>query len=110
MFLTSVYFPLSHRFPLHPQRQRLIRARVGPEEGGASGEEGSGASVPWERDNRMVAEGDRQTLEGERERGKEMGEETGRGTQPKEEEEEEEDQEEGQDENAPFKPFNIPGE
>ncbi|XP_029020843.1 sodium/potassium/calcium exchanger 3-like isoform X2 [Betta splendens] len=103
---------------LHPhqltfsERQRLIRARVGPEEGGASGEEGSGAGVPWERENRTVAEGDRQTLEGGRERGKEVREDTdtGRGAQPKEEEEEEEeDRQEGQDENAPFKPFVIPG-
>lgn len=58
----------------------------------------------------MVAEGDRQTLEGERERAKEMGEETGGVAQPKEEEEEEEEQEEGQEENAPFKPFVMPGE
>lgn len=68
------------------------------------------ASGPWERENRTVTEGDRQTPEGERERSKEMGEETGGGAQPKEEEEEEEDQEEGQEENAPFKPFILPGE
>lgn len=92
---------------LHPQRQRLIRARVCPEEGGASGEEGLGAGGPWERENGTVAEGDRQILEGERERGKETGGETGGGAQP--EEEEEEEQEEGQEANAAFKPFILPG-
>uniref|UniRef100_A0A3B4UV78 Solute carrier family 24 member 6a n=1 Tax=Seriola dumerili TaxID=41447 RepID=A0A3B4UV78_SERDU len=90
------------------ERQRLIRARVGPEEGGASGEEGLGASGSWGRENGTVAEGDRQMLEGETERGKEMGGETGGGAQPKEEEEEEEEQEEGE-ENTPFKPFILPG-
>lgn len=64
-----------------------------------------GASGPWERENRTVTEGDRQRLEGERERSKER-----EGAPPKEEEEEEEDQEEGQKENAPFKPFTVPGE
>ncbi|XP_026213739.1 sodium/potassium/calcium exchanger 3 isoform X2 [Anabas testudineus] len=94
---------------LHPhqlsfsERQRLIRSRVGPEEGATSGEEGVGASGPWERENRTVTEGDRQRLEGERERSKER-----EGAPPKEEEEEEEDQEEGQKENAPFKPFTVP--
>ncbi|XP_026186120.1 sodium/potassium/calcium exchanger 3 [Mastacembelus armatus] len=96
---------------LHPhqlsfsERQRLIRARVGPEEGGASGEDGLGASGPWERENGLVAEGDRQSLERERDSGKEIGRETGEGTQPDEEEEEQEDREE---ENAPFKPFVLP--
>ncbi|XP_026213738.1 sodium/potassium/calcium exchanger 3 isoform X1 [Anabas testudineus] len=85
------------------ERQRLIRSRVGPEEGATSGEEGVGASGPWERENRTVTEGDRQRLEGERERSKER-----EGAPPKEEEEEEEDQEEGQKENAPFKPFTVP--
>ncbi|XP_023263151.1 sodium/potassium/calcium exchanger 3-like isoform X2 [Seriola lalandi dorsalis] len=89
------------------ERQRLIRARVGPEEGGASGEEGLGASGSWGRENGTVAEGDRQMLEGETERGKEMGGETGGGAQPKEDEEEEEEQEEGE-ENTPFKPFILP--
>ncbi|XP_051275490.1 sodium/potassium/calcium exchanger 3 isoform X2 [Dicentrarchus labrax] len=100
---------------LHPhqlsfsERQRLIRARVGPEEGGASGEEGVGTNGPWGgRENGTVAEGDTQPLEGERERGKETGGETGGGAQPKEEEEEEEEQEEGEDENVPFKPFVLP--
>ncbi|XP_044061143.1 sodium/potassium/calcium exchanger 3-like isoform X7 [Siniperca chuatsi] len=90
------------------ERQRLIRARVGPEEGGASGEESLGANGPWGRENGTVAEGDMQPLDGERERGKETGGETGGGTQPKEEEEDEEEQEEGEEENAPFKPFVLP--
>ncbi|GLD72367.1 sodium/potassium/calcium exchanger 3-like isoform X1 [Lates japonicus] len=95
---------------LRTLRQRLIRARVGPEEGGAaSGEEGLGASGPWGRENGAVAaEGDRQMLEGDRERGKETVGETGGGAQSKEEEEEEEEQEEGEEENAPFKPFILP--
>ncbi|XP_071313506.1 sodium/potassium/calcium exchanger 3 isoform X2 [Trachinotus anak] len=89
------------------ERQRLIRARVGPEEGGASGEEGLVASGSWGRENGTMGEGDRQMQEGEREMGKEMGGETGGGAQPKEEEEEEEEQEE-EEENAPFKPFILP--
>ncbi|KAF3693968.1 Sodium/potassium/calcium exchanger 3 [Channa argus] len=89
-------------------RQMLIRARVGPEEGGASGEEGLGASGPWERENGTVAEGERQMLAGERERDKEVGGQTDGGAQPKEEEEEEDGQEEAQEENAPFKPFVLP--
>ncbi|KAK2849039.1 hypothetical protein Q5P01_008873 [Channa striata] len=99
---------------LHPhqlsfsERQRLIRARVGPEEGGASGEEGLGASGPWERENGTVAEGERQTLEEDRERDKESGGQTGSGAQPKEEEEEEDEQEEAQEETGPFKPFVLP--
>ncbi|XP_067374832.1 sodium/potassium/calcium exchanger 3 isoform X1 [Channa argus] len=99
---------------LHPhqlsfsERQMLIRARVGPEEGGASGEEGLGASGPWERENGTVAEGERQMLAGERERDKEVGGQTDGGAQPKEEEEEEDGQEEAQEENAPFKPFVLP--
>ncbi|KAG7230400.1 hypothetical protein INR49_024506 [Caranx melampygus] len=48
-------------------RQRLIRARVGPEDGGATGEEGLGATGAWGRENGTVADGDRQMLEGERE-------------------------------------------
>ncbi|XP_034739104.1 sodium/potassium/calcium exchanger 3-like [Etheostoma cragini] len=99
---------------LHPhqlsfsERQRLIRARGGPEEGGASGEEGLGANGSWGTENGTVAEGDKQPLEGERERGKETGGETGGVAHPKEEEEEEEEQEEGEDENIPFKPFTLP--
>ncbi|XP_020500996.1 sodium/potassium/calcium exchanger 3 isoform X2 [Labrus bergylta] len=84
------------------ERQRLIRAREGSEEGGASGDEGVGA-------NGTVAEGDKPLPEGERERGKEAVGETDGGAQPKDEEdEEEEEQEEGVDENAPFKPFVLP--
>ncbi|XP_030252278.1 sodium/potassium/calcium exchanger 3 isoform X2 [Sparus aurata] len=90
------------------ERQRLIRARVGPEEGAASGEESLGANGAWGRENGVVAEGETQPLEGERERGKETGEETGEGAQPKEEEEEEDDQEEGEEESSPFKPFVLP--
>ncbi|XP_070818916.1 sodium/potassium/calcium exchanger 3 isoform X1 [Chaetodon trifascialis] len=90
------------------ERQRLIRARVGPEEGGASGEESLGANGPWGRENGTVAEGDMQPIEEERERSKETGEETGGEAQPKEEEEEEEEQEEGEEENIPFKPFILP--
>ncbi|XP_030595025.1 sodium/potassium/calcium exchanger 3 isoform X2 [Archocentrus centrarchus] len=90
------------------ERQRLIRARVGPEEGAASGEEGSGASGPWGRENGTVAEGERQPPEGERERSKETVGETCGGGQPKEEEEEEEEQEDQDEENVPFKPFILP--
>ncbi|XP_031159293.1 sodium/potassium/calcium exchanger 3 isoform X2 [Sander lucioperca] len=99
---------------LHPhqlsfsERQRLIRARGGPEEGGASGEEGLGPNGSWGRENGTVAEGDKQPLEGERERGKETGGETGGVAHPKEEEEEDEEQEEGEEENTPFKPFVLP--
>ncbi|XP_074504774.1 sodium/potassium/calcium exchanger 3-like [Sebastes fasciatus] len=99
---------------LHPhqlsfsERQRLIRARGGLEEGGASGEEGLGANGPWGRENGTAAEGDRQPLDGERETGKETGRETGGGAQLKEEEEEEEEQEEGEEEDTPFKPFVLP--
>ncbi|XP_029368390.1 sodium/potassium/calcium exchanger 3-like [Echeneis naucrates] len=89
------------------KRQRLIRARVSPEEGGASGEEGLAASGSWGRENGSVAEGDRQVLQVERERAKGLGEETSGVAQPKEEEEEEEEQEEGE-ENTPFKPFVLP--
>ncbi|XP_047441952.1 sodium/potassium/calcium exchanger 3-like isoform X2 [Mugil cephalus] len=101
---------------LHPhqltfsERQRLIRARVGPEEGGVSGEEAAGASGSWGRENGTVAEGDRQQLEGESDGGKETGQEK-EAAQPKEEEEEDEDeeeQEEGEEGNAAFKPFVFP--
>ena len=57
-----------------------------------------------------MAEGGSQPLEGERELGKETERERGGGGQPKEEEEEEEEPEEGEEENAPFKPFAVPGE
>ncbi|XP_042349285.1 sodium/potassium/calcium exchanger 3-like [Plectropomus leopardus] len=86
------------------ERQRLIRARGGAEEGGATGEEGLGANGAWGRENGTMAEGDRQPLEGER--CKETRGEAG--GQPKEEEEEEEEQEDGEEENTPFKPFVLP--
>ncbi|XP_029967788.1 sodium/potassium/calcium exchanger 3-like [Salarias fasciatus] len=91
------------------ERQRLIRSRVGPEEGGAAGEEGSGAAGSWGREKGAAAEGDRPPPAGERERGKEAGGDAGGGGggQPKEEEEEEE-QEEEEEESSPFKPFVIP--
>lgn len=69
-----------------------------------------GANGSWGRENGTVAEGDKQPLEGERERGKETGGETGGVVHPKEEEEEEEEQEEGEEENIPFKPFTLPRE
>ncbi|XP_074529366.1 sodium/potassium/calcium exchanger 3-like isoform X2 [Halichoeres trimaculatus] len=82
------------------ERQRLIRARGGSEEGGASGDEGVGA-------NGTVVEGNKQPPEVERDK-ETMGETDG-GAQPKdEEEEEEEEQEEGDEENALFKPFDLP--
>ncbi|XP_035017130.1 sodium/potassium/calcium exchanger 3 isoform X2 [Hippoglossus stenolepis] len=90
------------------ERQRLIRARVGPEEGAASGEEGLGASGPRGRENGSVAEEDRQTLEGETETGKEVAGGTSGGAPSKEEEEEEDEQEEREEENTPFKPFIVP--
>ncbi|CAB1455060.1 unnamed protein product [Pleuronectes platessa] len=90
------------------ERQRLIRARVGPEEGAASGEEVLGASGPRGRENGSVAEEDRQTLEGEREMGKEVAGGTSGGAPSKEEEEEEDEQEEQEEENTPFKPFIVP--
>lgn len=112
LLFSSFFFILLFLFLTSPppQRQRLIRARVGPEEAGASGEEGLGANGAWGRENGTVAEGDTQPLDGERESGKEMGVDTGGGAQPKEEEEEEEEQEEGEEEDAPFKPFVLPGE
>lgn len=115
LFTFSPPFPVSPLltspllFISYPQRQRLIRARVSPEEGGASGEDGSGASGQWGRENGALAEGDGLPLEGGREMRKEMGGETGVVAQHKEEEEEEE-QEEGAEENAPFNPFVLPGE
>ncbi|KAM9377747.1 LOW QUALITY PROTEIN: sodium/potassium/calcium exchanger 3 [Pholidichthys leucotaenia] len=87
------------------ERQRLIRAQVSPEEGGASEEEGTVGSVPFGRENGTAAEGDRQVMVGERDAGKEAG----GGTQPKEEEEEEEEEQEDREEdNTPFKPFILP--
>ncbi|XP_008418620.1 sodium/potassium/calcium exchanger 3-like isoform X1 [Poecilia reticulata] len=83
------------------ERQRLIRARVSPEEGACPGEEGSGPGGNWGRENGAAAEG-------EMERGKESGGEAGGGAQLKENEEEEEDEEEGEEENSPFKPFILP--
>lgn len=91
---------LSHNTsPSFPQRQRLIRAQAGPEEGAVSGEEGTS----WGRENGTGAEGDGQHLEGER--GKETeGEQSG---QQKEEEDDEGVVHE--EEEAPFKPFVVPG-
>ncbi|XP_011478326.1 sodium/potassium/calcium exchanger 3 isoform X2 [Oryzias latipes] len=80
------------------ERQRLIRAQAGPEEGAVSGEEGTS----WGRENGTGAEGDGQHLEGER--GKETeGEQSG---QQKEEEDDEGVVHE--EEEAPFKPFVVP--
>ncbi|KAM4621822.1 sodium/potassium/calcium exchanger 3-like [Polymixia lowei] len=90
------------------ERQRLIRAR-GLEEGGGLGEEGAGVGGPWGMENGATAEGDRPSLEGERERDKEVGGETRGGAQLKEEEEQEEEQEEEEEENIPFRPFVLPG-
>lgn len=83
---------------------------MSPEEGATAGEEGLGASGTWGRENGMGAEGDRQPMEGERERIKETGAEKAVVAKPKDEEEEEEEQEEGEEENIPFKPFVLPGE
>lgn len=72
-----------------------------------------GANGLLGREKGTLAEGDVQPLEGDGERGKEMGGETGGGAQLKEEEEEEEEEQEegeGEVENAPFKPFVLPGE
>ncbi|XP_056295466.1 sodium/potassium/calcium exchanger 3-like [Pseudoliparis swirei] len=93
---------------LHPhqlsfsERQRLIRSQGGPEEEGASGEEGLGANGLWGRESGTASEGDTPPLEEEKERGKETGGETGGAAQPKEEEEGEEE------EDTPFKPFILP--
>lgn len=84
-------------FVCRPQRQRLIWARVSPEEAGAAGEESSGA-------DRTMAEGDLQPQE--EERGREVAGVKGRGAQHKGEVEDEE----GEDPDAPFKPFVLPGE
>ncbi|XP_061691605.1 sodium/potassium/calcium exchanger 3-like isoform X2 [Syngnathoides biaculeatus] len=98
---------------LHPhqltfsERQRLIRAQVGAKEGGASGDDGCGASRLWEKENGSAAEADCQPLDVGREAGKEAGNDVGSATQAKEEEEEDE-QEGEEEENAPFKPFIVP--
>lgn len=89
------------------QRQRLIRARLSPEEGGAAGEESSGG-------DRTMGEGGMQQKE-EEERGKGAAGVRGGGAQQKEEVENEEGEEEGEEEEeeeeeAPFKPFVMPGE
>lgn len=97
-------------FNLCPQRQRLIRARVSPEEGAASGEEGSGANRLCGRENGSLAQGDKQMVDGETERSKESFEGASGGAPSKEEEEDEEEQEEGEGESTPFKPFILPGE
>lgn len=59
--------------------------------------------------NGRMGEGEVQPLEGERERTKVTLGEAG-GAEHKEEEEEDEEHEDGEDENAPFKPFILPGE
>ncbi|XP_024918828.1 sodium/potassium/calcium exchanger 3-like isoform X2 [Cynoglossus semilaevis] len=90
------------------ERQRLIRARVSPEEGAASGEEGSGANRLCGRENGSLAQGDKQMVDGETERSKESFEGASGGAPSKEEEEDEEEQEEGEGESTPFKPFILP--
>ncbi|XP_034037508.1 sodium/potassium/calcium exchanger 3-like [Thalassophryne amazonica] len=88
------------------ERQRLIHARSGPEEGGATRDGGLGVSRPWGRENGVVTEVDRQPVEGEKEGRKETaGGDRRRSTT---EEEEEEEQEDGEEENGPFKPFVMP--
>ncbi|TNM99212.1 hypothetical protein fugu_013776 [Takifugu bimaculatus] len=87
------------------ERQRLIRARLSPEEGGAAGEEGSGG-------DRTMGEGGMQQKE-EEERGKGAAGVRGGGAQQKEEVENEDGEEEGEEEEeeeeeAPFKPFVMP--
>lgn len=94
---------------LHPQqlsfseRQRLIRARVGREEGGAASEEG--VSGQWGRENGTVSEGGRQTLESER--SKEVSGEPQETAQFKEEDDEE--QEEEDEQHSALNPFFFPG-
>lgn len=83
-------------FFFRPQRQRLIRARVSPEEGGGAAEESSGA-------DRTTGEGDLQPQE--EERGREAAGGRAGGAQHKGEVEDED----GEDEDAPFKPFVLPG-
>ncbi|XP_075902483.1 sodium/potassium/calcium exchanger 3-like [Nelusetta ayraudi] len=105
----------------HPQplsfseRQRLIRARVSPEQGGASGEDGVGGNGQWRRENGTLTEGDgppqprpEEEEEGGEEEGRELRKEAGGMAQLKEEDEDEEDQEEGAEEDAPFHPFILP--
>lgn len=86
---------------LLPQRQRLIRAQAGPEEGAASGEEGTS----WGRENGTGAEGDGQHPT--EERGKET--ESGKAGPQKEEEDDEGVVHEEEEEDDPFKPFVVPG-
>lgn len=97
------YFSPSARDSSPPQRQRLIRARVSPEDGGAAGEESSGADG---------TAGDSDTQPREEVGGKEVAGVTGGGAQQKDEVENEEGEEEGEEEEeeAPFKPFVLPGE
>lgn len=93
---------------LHPQqlsfseRQRLIRARAGREEGGAAGEEG--VSGLWSQENGTVSEGSRQILENERIKDSAEPRET---AQFKEEDEEELEEEEEQP--STLNPFSFPG-
>ncbi|TWW55673.1 Sodium/potassium/calcium exchanger 3 [Takifugu flavidus] len=107
-FFTQHFSPITH---LHMAahmvmgRQRLIRARLSPEEGGAAGEESSGG-------DRTMGEGGMQQKE-EEERGKGAAGVRGGGAQQKEEVENEDGEEEGEEEEeeeeeAPFKPFVMP--
>ncbi|XP_024139690.1 sodium/potassium/calcium exchanger 3 isoform X2 [Oryzias melastigma] len=82
------------------ERQRLIRAQAGPEEGAASGEEGTS----WGRENGTGAEGDGQHPT--EERGKET--EGGKAGPQKEEEDDEGVVHEEEEEDDPFKPFVVP--
>ncbi|KAM8848766.1 sodium/potassium/calcium exchanger 3 isoform 1-T1 [Synchiropus picturatus] len=80
------------------ERQRLIQARLGQEDGRPSGEEAMAASATWGRENGMTSES--QTFEEEKVTS------TEEEVQPKEEEEEE--PEEGEEDGAPYKPFTLP--
>ncbi|TNN81885.1 Sodium/potassium/calcium exchanger 5 [Liparis tanakae] len=108
LFRDAVFYILSILVLI--MRQRLIRSQGGPEEEGASGEDGLGANGLWGRESGAASEGDAPPLEEEKERGKEAGGETGGAAPPKEEEEEQEQEEEDgeEEENTPFKPFILP--
>ncbi|XP_055014995.1 sodium/potassium/calcium exchanger 3-like [Boleophthalmus pectinirostris] len=86
------------------ERQRLIQARGGHEEGAAAGKEGG--SGPWCRDNGTLTERDRQTLECDTIK-EESGEAQG-ASEIKEEEEDEEEQEGGADQHSALNPFCFP--
>ncbi|XP_033830546.1 sodium/potassium/calcium exchanger 3 [Periophthalmus magnuspinnatus] len=86
------------------ERQRLIQARGGHEEGTAAGKEGG--SRPWGQDNGTVTERDGQTLECDTI--KEESGETPGAAEIKEEEEDEEEQEGGEDQHSALNPFCFP--